>query len=399
MVAHLLVVLIGYLVGCALLGFCVSRFTMKEIEKTDTKFEKLQEKIESQLNRHRRKRMERIFRIYDPSFLDKLFSEASNQYRYCRFSVPIDKIGCIKNDNEFYFVRKAIESFFYYRFSKTVLVQWNRRKNLIEIGENCMKKKLTFRFPYEDYDCYYEVIQKINHLVDCIGVCILFVNKTHYSLETGMIVETQSNIEKIKEIAVRSGMKIDDSFGQEEIFNCMNNQQYNVVSLPFKADLEEIKLFVDSIFLLPSKKMMEERAFTLKTETKKKLFVSYCHKNKAEVEKIISGLREYGLDFWLDEEQIDVGDRLMERVDEGVRLSDIPIIFLSEATKEAMFAKHELFVFFDKVIYQQSTAKPWFIVKLDQVDPYDIIFGLGNLKYIDYEHSTIEEIAQAIEKR
>lgn len=61
MVAHLLVVLIGYLVGCALLGFCVSRFTMKEIEKTDAKFEKLQEKIESQLNRHRRKRMERIF--------------------------------------------------------------------------------------------------------------------------------------------------------------------------------------------------------------------------------------------------------------------------------------------------------------------------------------------------
>ncbi|MGM0331941.1 toll/interleukin-1 receptor domain-containing protein [Enterococcus sp. AZ050] len=127
--------------------------------------------------------------------------------------------------------------------------------------------------------------------------------------------------------------------------------------------------------------------------------MSYCHKNKAEVEKIISGLREYGLDFWLDEEQIDVGDRLMERVDEDVRLSDIPIIFLSEATKEAMFAKHELFVFFDKVIYQQSTAKPWFIVKLDQVNPNDIMFGLGNFKYIDYEHSTIEEIAQAIEKR
>lgn len=41
MTAHLLFVLIGYLVGCALLGFCVSKFTMKEIEKSDAKFEKL----------------------------------------------------------------------------------------------------------------------------------------------------------------------------------------------------------------------------------------------------------------------------------------------------------------------------------------------------------------------
>jgi len=343
--------------------------------------------------------MERIFRIYDPSFLDKLFSEASNQYKYCRFSVPLEKIGCMKNDNEFYFVRKAIESFFYYRFSKTVLVQWNRRKNLIEIGEISMQKKLTFRFPYENYDCYYEVIQKINHLVALTGICILFANNIHYSLEAGMIVETQSNIEKIKEIAKQSGMKIDYSFGKEELLKCMNNNQYNVLSLPFKADLEEIKIFVDGIFILPSKKMMEEKEFKLKTVTKKKLFVSYCHKNKAEVGKIISDLREYGLNFWLDEEQIDVGDRLMERIDEGVRLSDIPIIFLSEATKESMFAKHELFVFFDKVIYQKSTAKPWFIVKLDQVDPNDIMFGLGNFKYIDYKNHTIEEIAQAIEKK
>ncbi|AFO45811.1 hypothetical protein EFD32_pB0027 (plasmid) [Enterococcus faecalis D32] len=62
--------------------------------------------------------MERIFRIYDPSFLDKLFSEASNQYKYRRFSVPVKKIGCIKNDNEFYFVRKAIESFSIIDFQK-----------------------------------------------------------------------------------------------------------------------------------------------------------------------------------------------------------------------------------------------------------------------------------------
>ncbi|EOB3445187.1 hypothetical protein ACIJDA_002646 [Enterococcus faecalis] len=32
---------LGYLVVCTLLGFCVSKFTMKEIEKSDAKFEKL----------------------------------------------------------------------------------------------------------------------------------------------------------------------------------------------------------------------------------------------------------------------------------------------------------------------------------------------------------------------
>ncbi|MDN3202359.1 hypothetical protein P0E66_14630 [Enterococcus faecalis] len=67
-----------------------------------------------------------------------------------------------------------------------------------------MQKILTFRILYEDYvgSGYYEVIQEINHLVDHTGVCILFVNNIHYSLEAGMIVEIKFNIEKIKEIAI-----------------------------------------------------------------------------------------------------------------------------------------------------------------------------------------------------
>lgn len=115
-----------------------------------------------------------------------------------------------------------------------------------------MQKILTFRFLYEDYVDfgYYKGIQEINHLVYRTGVCILFVNNIHYSLEAGMIVETKSNIEKIKEIFIQSGMNIDYFFGKEELFKCMNNQ-YNVFSLPFKSGLGESKMFVDGLFFLP----------------------------------------------------------------------------------------------------------------------------------------------------
>ncbi|HAP3021350.1 TPA: toll/interleukin-1 receptor domain-containing protein [Enterococcus faecalis] len=344
--------------------------------------------------------MEGIFRIYDREFLDQLLSKMSVNYKKKRFLIPIEEIGIVKDSIDFYFLKKQIEEFYKNRFSKTVIVQWNKRKNLLEIGEFGMKKKITFRFPYEDYDCYYEVIKEINDLIDINGVCGIFANNIYYSVESGIVIETNSNFEEIKQIAEKAGMKPDYSFGLHELaLLSLKNNQYNCVMLRTDHDLNGIKKAMKDIFFFPSKTEMKKENFRVQSITKKKFFVSYSHKNKLLVRNIINELRDYGLDFWVDEEQIDVGDRLMERINEGVQTADIPIIFLSEATKESAFAKHELLSFFSKIIYQQSSKKPWFIIKLDQVDPNEIVLGLGDFKYIDYEHSTIEEIAQAIEKK
>ncbi|WP_165038209.1 toll/interleukin-1 receptor domain-containing protein [Enterococcus sp. ZJ1622] len=343
--------------------------------------------------------IEGIFRIYNPLFLESLLKKSSDDYRKHRFHISISELGIIQDNREFYFVKKAIENFFEYRFSKTILVQLNRRENLLEIGEIHMKKRITYRFPYEKYDSYYEVIKEINDLVDVDGVCGVFANNIYYCLEAGIIVETNSNFEQIKQVAERAGMEVDYSFGIEELTVGMSHRQYNNVILRAGHDIEGIKLSLAPLFSFPSKKNIEENNYSVKTITKKKIFVSYSHNDKNVVRKIISDLRDYGLDFWIDEEQIDVGDRLMERIDEGIRQADIPIVFLSESTKNAMFAKHELLSFFTKVIYQQSSKKSWFIVKLDQVNPNDIVFGLGDFKYIDYSESCIEEIAQAIERK
>ncbi|MBL1226498.1 toll/interleukin-1 receptor domain-containing protein [Enterococcus sp. BWR-S5] len=153
------------------------------------------------------------------------------------------------------------------------------------------------------------------------------------------------------------------------------------------------------MFFFSPKSDFEKEGFKFSKFSKKKIFVSYCHKNKTVVGDIIDNLRSYGLDFWIDEEQIDVGDRLMERIDKGMREADIPIVFLSNATKESMYAKHELQTFFSQIIYQTGDRKNWYIVKLDDVNPNDILLGLGDFKYFDVETNEINELVDSLKRK
>ncbi len=341
--------------------------------------------------------MDKSFLVYDREFVLGICKECSNDWLKKRFIIPSDVFGGGTNSIVRHYVKKQLKVTLEEFFCCFFMVQYSYDgENIVLTGGLEGMKEVTLIFPYEEYDQYLPIVKEINDLVSSDGMVDLFVNNVIYSLESGICIITSTNFSEIVEIAKKNNMKIDYSKGLSELIEAMGSRQYNCISLLPKMTKSEIEIAFQSVFYWAPKKQYVNKGYGFDTPRKKKLFVSYCHKNKKQVHKIIDELRSFGLDFWLDEEQIDFGDRLLERIDEGMRECDIPIIFISNATKEALFAQHELKTFFSQIIYQKSSEKKWFIVKLDDVNLNDILLGLGDFKYFDMEDYSVEELANRL---
>lgn len=343
---------------------------------------------------------ELVYRIYDPVFMKEMIETFSNQRTFKRFIIPLQYIGEIRNSSTIHFIQKQIERFYQQRNS-FVHIQWYNERNILLVSEFSMESKdRTFVFPYEDYDKFMPTIKEINDCKD-LGMLLFFVNNIPYSLEAGIVIASESEeaLKKACTIALNSQMNRNYQLSLTEIILGLKDRQYNVVALTPKETLEDLQRAISPLLLHPSKAEYEQRGYHIKEREKPKIFVSYSHSDKTTVRTVINQLRDYGLDFWIDEEQIDVGDRLLERVDKGMRECDIPIIFISKHTKTSMFAKHELLTFFSQIIYQNSTNKKWFIIRLDEIDPNDLIQGLGDFLYIDYDKKSIEPIYHALKRK
>lgn len=161
---------------------------------------------------------------------------------------------------------------------------------------------------------------------------------------------------------------------------------------------KDIREMAEPMFFFSEKSDIVKRGYDMSFQkSRKKLFISYSHANKEIVKNIVDEMLRHGLNCWLDEREIDVGENILEAVQNGMRDADLALIFISSATKTALFAQHELKSFWKELIYKK---KNWFIVKLDDVDPDEILHGLSDYKYYDYSDTNdIEKLLEALNKK
>lgn len=71
------------------------------------------------------------------------------------------------------------------------------------------------------------------------------------------------------------------------------------------------------------------------------VFISYSHEDATFVEKIHERLREEGISVWLDKHDLLAGP-LQRQIDRAIRLHDVVLLVLSEASIESDWVEHEL---------------------------------------------------------
>ena len=100
--------------------------------------------------------------------------------------------------------------------------------------------------------------------------------------------------------------------------------------------------------------------------TAPRVFVSHRHADMDRATAFAAALRERGLDAWLDEWEIGLGDDIVVRMEQGLADSDGGCILLSEAGVGEGWMREELSVLTQRAVELEKRLIP---VLLDDIPP------------------------------
>lgn len=282
-------------------------------------------------------------------------------------------------------------------FEVKVEMKYNENKAILQIlkGKTMQQKIFNFIIPYGEREEYIEFIQEVNNIVKEDGIVQLFVNNNPYELGSILYVEAK-NEEDIKFIAKKfSVLYLENPKNYSIFFEEMKNRNWNTAIFPLECSVNDIKSIINNLYYFASKKDIESKGYVNSTLEKNKVFISYSHKDKDKVQVIEDKLRESGVSFWLDKYEIEFGKSLNEEISKAMEQSNVFILCLSENCVDGNYIRHEIDTIINNVfIKKDKTNKIAIPIKLDNVKLNNIIMGLENYKYCNYENE--EEFNQMI---
>lgn len=132
-----------------------------------------------------------------------------------------------------------------------------------------------------------------------------------------------------------------------------------------------------------------------------KIFISHSSVDKPFVRKLISTLSESNLNFWIDEQEINVGDDIQKSVSENLKASNFLIAVISKNSVNSKWVNFELSQFMG--FADNQNIIPLLIDKGQQFnEPIDNL--IRRLKYLDFSDENnwdknIDDLKQALAKR
>lgn len=122
---------------------------------------------------------------------------------------------------------------------------------------------------------------------------------------------------------------------------------------------------------------------------KKKLFISYSHKDAKVVKDFAFSLSLRGFDIWLDEKDLASGENYTTRIFNEIHNADVYLVFLSKESLKSTWVEAEIdFALHEKIEKKRLSVVP---VLLEDVD---IPVSLSNLDYVDAR----ESVQKAVQK-
>jgi tetratricopeptide (TPR) repeat protein len=113
------------------------------------------------------------------------------------------------------------------------------------------------------------------------------------------------------------------------------------------------------------------------------VFISYNHRDKDFVRRLVGDLRSRGVQIWLDEWEIGVGESIVQRVSEGIDTSAYLAAVLSPNSVDAPWARYEL----DSAMMKHLSAERGITVLPLVIADCEIPLSLRHIKYADFRRS------------
>lgn len=111
----------------------------------------------------------------------------------------------------------------------------------------------------------------------------------------------------------------------------------------------------------------------------KKVFISYSHEDKEFVEWLKENLQSSGHEIWYDQQEIQLGDSIKKKINEGIQSSSTFIVILSSASKKSNWVRYEL----NSAMLSSAINKGIKILPI-KIDESDVPSDLSNYLYADF---------------
>jgi hypothetical protein len=126
-------------------------------------------------------------------------------------------------------------------------------------------------------------------------------------------------------------------------------------------------------------------------------FISHASEDRPVVEQIIQDFRRAGVTYWVDHEQIDFGDRITEKIEEGLRESKYVVVCLSANLGRSNWVRAEYGSILHKELGRssQGSGRKVIPLKLDDSSDDEIPLLLYDKRRAHY--SNVTEFNQLLE--
>jgi hypothetical protein len=127
-------------------------------------------------------------------------------------------------------------------------------------------------------------------------------------------------------------------------------------------------------------------------ESGKEVFLCHSSSDKGFVRMVHDDLKHLGVNLWLDENEIKVGESIVSRVSDGLESSRTLIVFLSSNSIKSMWARREWQSFLSRHLKRDDLK-----ILPVLIESCEIPAVLADIKYADFRESYHEGFRQIYE--
>ena len=122
------------------------------------------------------------------------------------------------------------------------------------------------------------------------------------------------------------------------------------------------------------------------------IFISYSRRDTQIVDRIAASMKDAGLDFWIDREDIKAGNTWRVQIVQAIDTCDAFVLMLSPNSAASDNVRKEIDL-------GQDSGRKMFVVMLEPTDlPAEIRYQLAGLQFIDVKMVGYDKAGQSIDR-
>ncbi len=266
-------------------------------------------------------------------------------------------------------------------------------------------KSYIFELSYAEREAEKIFIKKILNKFDIttlVGAAI-FVNNNPYNLEMLLYLNFEKDAEKFDEWLnnnYSNKKRIYNYFHEDLLLESFRHKGYNIATFTDDTTVDGIITKENNeVFLFPDKESISSIWKSGVAKKKFMVFLSHSSKDKGIVDKIFNEVQKNEISAWYDKYEIQPGDSITDKINEGLEKSDIGIICVSKnfLNSSTGWTKSELNYFIQRRM--RRNKNDFIIINFDV--PHDELPPLvQDYRYIDMrEKDSLVILMNILKKR